>query len=237
MNEKNPVPKEHFYAFLFFCLIITLIGISFSPKVHDYAVGEDALLEGGTAFFCFLGAYFCFAICVLRKKYLSRISILYILGALFFIFIGGEEASWGHRIFILKPIILSEVANRQREFNIHNFPQFAHFIQYVGSSVVAVAIGVFPLLAVFSRKIRSLCIKIGIPLMPKIVIFGIWMGTLFLVMIPNYQIYPDINYAFGFAWTKVPFTEFREFYFSFMIFAYIFAEYFYLIKYKRDYEY
>jgi hypothetical protein len=87
-----------------------------------YAINEDKFFEwvGALSFFA-ASLFFGLAFWELRKKnalWLKRLALL-CLAALFF-FAGGEEISWGQRIFGLEtPEALKEV-NKQKEITVHN---------------------------------------------------------------------------------------------------------------------
>lgn len=165
------------------------------------------------------------------------------LGAFFLFFAGGEEISWGQRLITMKPVIWSNEWNTQREFNIHNIRALEGLLDDLASGGIVLVAGILPLLTYASSKVKRLCVRCGIPLMPKSVCFGVWMGCLFLILIPNIQSYGGFqvllswDLLFGFELSTIRFSEFRECYLIFMLFAYIFADYFYLLKYGSIYDF
>ncbi len=227
---------ERLYAFLFFSLSVYLVGLSFFPGRIAYAVREDGPIESMTAIFAFLGAYLCIQIFILRKRHLRQDAYLLLLGALPFLFMGGEEISWGQRMLVFKPIISAGDTNYQREFTLHNFYQLDKFIYMGGFAFVAIVGGVLPVLSYFYLPVRDAYRKLRLPLMPVSVMSGMASGLILMVVARHYK--PSAAAPFYFAWdVSYQLQEWREFYFCLMLFAYVFGDYFSLLKYHTAYGY
>ncbi len=229
-------PRERLYAALFICFSIFMIIFSFFPDVYDYWTREDGPLENGQAITCFLGAYLCIQIFILRKKILSRNDYVLFLGFLVFLFIGGEEISWGQRIFGIKPLLIPGDPNYQRELTLHNIHGLDQWI-YGGAIVLtALCAGVLPLLTRFFRPVKQLWLKCGIPLVPLSVIIGLWLGFIFLVLTRHYAY--DPAHPLKFVWdVETRIKQWRETYFYMMFMVVVLADYFYLIKYRTIYDF
>lgn len=126
----------NFRSFLNFIIfifpILFILGI-FLDKLNSGPFGsieyfilivEDGPLEYIQAIAFFLSfifaSYLAFAF---FKKHNKSFGFLFILMAFSFIFVSGEEISWGQRIFSLDASEFSP-ENLQKEINIHNLPEF-----------------------------------------------------------------------------------------------------------------
>ena len=213
--------------FLAFCFF--LLALSFAP-VPSYAglVSEDGPVETATAVACFMGAIFCLKSFILRRRLLSRTDFLLLVGAALFFFVGGEEISWGQRILGLRPVFAGSEANVQRELNIHNLQSLRYLIYFGGFLFIVITTGVMPLLSYISKRIRSLYIKVGVPIMPVSACLAMWLGFIIFVLVPQ------VRYGRGELFTvfyadMYAIEELREFYFAFVLAVYVFIDYFRLL--------
>ncbi len=220
--------SERLFSFVFIFCIAYLVAIGFLPEgPYTLSTAEGASVENATSIFALLGAYFCVKIFFLRKKYLSRFDFLFLLGGLAFLFVGGEEISWGQRTIGLRPIFDATELNDQRELTLHNFRALQGIILFGGLSTILIATGIMPLLSYFSKSVKKLYLKFGVPLMPKIVCAAVWIGLIGFVLALQVEYSADN--------LRNRLDELIELYFSFTLFSYIFADYFYLLKYKKPF--
>jgi hypothetical protein len=116
--------REIGYLRLYIAIILITIGASYSvyyfckPETVANLGDEDHFFEWWTATSLFIASAFCLNLFIRTRN------IFFILLFLLFIFGGGEEISWGQRIFGFKtPEIINEV-NVQKEFSFHNIEIF-----------------------------------------------------------------------------------------------------------------
>jgi len=224
------------WSFAFTSFVLCLIIFSYYPDWLNYSTKEDGLVENASVIFCFLGAYACIQNFFLRRKLFLGSSVILLLGGMALLFVGGEEISWGQRIIAMKPILAIDKANYQREFTLHNIHGLDTLIYYGGFWGFVMFMGILPILTYFFEDVKKFLIKVGVPLMPRCVNFGVWLGILWLVA------FGHIIYEKGRGLIFIPdvesrLQEFREFYFYFLACMYVAVEYFYLLKYKRIYNF
>ena len=110
------------YAFV---LVIVVIGIIISLVNREFLeakyIREDGLIEWLTVIGFVVGGLVCFrrALALRRAKPMGFITLTILLG-LAFMFIAGEEISWGQRIFRVKTPEWMQQRNTQEEMNLHN---------------------------------------------------------------------------------------------------------------------
>lgn len=118
----------------------------------------------------------------------SKKNIFLLLLGLLFVFAGGEEISWGQRIFNIEtPEVLLEI-NEQKEINIHNLSIFNGSVDGEKKTGLASFLTIhklfaafwfsycllIPILHKFSFKSRSFFNYINLPVVP------LWIGFLFI---------------------------------------------------------
>lgn len=116
---KKNYPTLLFVLPLFFT--ITAIGMLAWPlNAMSYITREDSIVEYLQFFVLIIG--FWGAILVSRKtsKKHLKISLMYLFFAFIFLFIAGDEISWGQRIFGFTTPQTIQSANSQKETTIHN---------------------------------------------------------------------------------------------------------------------
>lgn len=118
--QRYPVNKP--FLFLLSLLVISSYGLLLlgQPRV-DWLIQEDGLVETiGTAGFFLTGLGFLGAWWRHKRPFFWLKQFSYLGLAALFIFVAGEEISWGQRIFgFATPDELREI-NTQDEFNFHN---------------------------------------------------------------------------------------------------------------------
>lgn len=237
-DQPGPASEGRIYSVLFVILAAALAITAHLPYMADQFMGEDKGAELATAVLCFLGAYVSFQIFRMRAKIPGARPVLYLLGSALFFLIGAEEISWGQRIFILKPIRPETIPgglNLQREFNIHNLGDLEPLLVAGFGGAFLLFGGILPVAILLSKKVRALWTSLGLPLMPKAVCAGFWVGILLLIIWPGFSLSLGEISFFRRLWPRVPYEEMRELYFTAMLFAYLFAEYFHLLKHGTVY--
>jgi len=125
------------YVFVFivavFVSTILLITSQVTPELYIALTEEGKNLEFLTAIFYLLGGISLLYVAAKQRKVHLLSSIFILLLGLFFIFIGGEEESWGQWMFNYDVSESVKQVNTQDEINIHNLNIFKgalnpHFI-------------------------------------------------------------------------------------------------------------
>lgn len=118
--QHHPIPKR------FLVLLALFVSISYGLLLLgqsrvDWLIQEDGLIESvGTAGFFLTGLAFLGAWWQHKRPFFWFKQLSYLGLAALFIFVAGEEISWGQRIFGFDtPTELREI-NTQDEFNFHN---------------------------------------------------------------------------------------------------------------------
>lgn len=125
-------------AFLVTIVLLKLINRS----IYWRLVIEDGLFETLTAVAYLGAALFAFGVSfVLRRSGPRWAGWLYLLLGVGFLFISGEEISWGQRIFNVASPEFFEQYNHQQELNLHNFAggYLLHLAYIIVSGVAATA--------------------------------------------------------------------------------------------------
>ncbi len=133
-----------------------------------------------------------------------------LLFGLFFLFIAGEEESWGQWLLYYDPPAAFKDMNTQKEVNVHNLSLFASFLSpHSILNLVALLIGVLiPLGYRFIAPLRRLANAVNFPVSPMACI------TLFVLGL----LYERVSGLIYHQWAN---AEIREFIFSvgFFLFA------------------
>ena len=91
-----------------------------SPSAYRIWIREDGAVEYGTSV-AWYGAAVCTAVALFVDRSSFPLKLLvYVPLALLFVFAGGEEISWGQRLFHYQVPVLVETVNKQREMNVHD---------------------------------------------------------------------------------------------------------------------
>ncbi len=148
---------------------------------------EDHFYENFSAIVYFLASLLFLAVFITAKNEAKKRNLFFLLFALAFFFAGGEEISWGQRIFHFAPPAAMMAANAQGEFNIHNlgFIQHEHGFSQTLKSLLSfnrffilfyiVYTILIPLANRYSGKLSSFFARIRLP------IVSIWFGFLFVL--------------------------------------------------------
>jgi len=190
MNNKDPLSKPITYIVIVFYIIIGFSTLASGNRLSVALFDEDKYFEnvGAIGFFLTSLVFFYGFIKSLKSKlvidWYIRLQRVIVIGLAFiFFFAGGEEISWGQRIFnIQTPEALAEV-NVQGETNIHNISLFEYVIPFETA---------FDLLWMFLTIALPLLIAYIKPL-------GMFVEKFFLPP----RIYVGMLFLFNYLWAKV----------------------------------
>jgi len=180
LEISNSISSILFWSIMSFILVASIVLLYFTNKdLYMFLSQEDSFFENATAILYFVAGSLLI-ISSLSKVKRSKIfwkEILTLLLGLFFMFIAGEEISWGQRIFNLgTPEILKEY-NVQNEITIHNIKFLSNsFSVHRLLNIFGLLNGiVFPLLYNFNKSFRKLLNILNFPIVPLScsVLFGI----------------------------------------------------------------
>jgi hypothetical protein len=140
---------------------------------------EDGVLESLSAIFYFSAAgIFAFGF----KNKPAPLKFWCLFFAILLFMIGGEEISWGQRIFgIATPASLDSV-NVQNEFNIHNIDGIHQHVRMVGVAFVGLFCFLIPISNRFSQKMNQFYAQWGVPLFPLNTAWLVVLSILFMVI-------------------------------------------------------
>ncbi len=155
--------KKHIKTIIFFlplAIITILLSIRFThPKVHQFIIKEDSIVEYLTVFSSLAVSYFGAVILfkfkkIKNDKYTSfLLKFFCIIAIIFGIFIAGEEISWGQRIFNIETPENYKKINVQDETTIHNLEDTGNIFRY--STLIAGIHGAISwIFVIFLRKIK-----------------------------------------------------------------------------------
>ena len=208
-----------------FCASLILIFL-YDIDLYQLIAKEGANAELLTAIFYLLSGIIVLYLCWQRfcRGESIRSILFFVMLGMFFLFVAGEEESWGQWIFSFNtPEYVREV-NYQGEVNLHNMEFFKNFRGLLDPH----------------RVLNALVVLFGIvvPLFNKI--FTRFRDFLASINFPVCPVYSSIIFVFGIIYEKIGFTimphwahtEISEFIFSisFLIFSLSFY-----IEYKNSY--
>lgn len=184
MAKKNWLTQPALYLVIAFYFLWGFTTLGYNNVWGDFFYPEDRYFENVGAISLFIAAFIMsfvyFKAYKLRKVLdIHWIKLLFYSGLAFlFFFGGGEEISWGQRIFgIAEPPVLSNI-NMQGELNVHNLAVFEASEFFKADSIFNVFLFVFTALLPFgslvSKKIQDF-VNLYVPIM-------FWgLGALFFV--------------------------------------------------------
>jgi len=150
-------------CFVIACGSLTLLAFV-APTIFIHQFREDGPFEIGSAIFYFAAAFACVLLATRADGH--RFLRLWLgLLALLFVFVGGEEISWGQRMFGFATPEKLEVVNVQGEFTLHNVYSNSLFV-YPGLAVTALLLFVAPLLRARSKRARQFLDAFEFPTAP-----------------------------------------------------------------------
>ncbi len=114
-------------------LFATILGTKlFLPEIYQYFIREDSFSEYSQAIVYFIASTFSLLISYqFLKNGLKLHATLYIILFFGFLFISGEEISWGQRIFSIMNPEYFEQHNVQRELTLHNLDTVQKYLRHL----------------------------------------------------------------------------------------------------------
>lgn len=148
------------------CLLASIATLSVyyvaleQPAAYAHFIAEDNWAEYASFVF-WIVASISLAVMLWKKPDFRKI-VHFALVVVTFV-IGMEEISWGQRMFDFTPPEFFVTHNMQSELSVHNFAKSEAYYPYIGS-VVLLGVAVLPALSLIIPRLRSLCKKLGVPL-------------------------------------------------------------------------
>ncbi|MBW4481666.1 MAG: hypothetical protein KME14_03895 [Tildeniella torsiva UHER 1998/13D] len=140
---------------------------------------EDGPLENLSAVFYFCAAAI-FAIGFKNKSAPLRFWCLFFAVLLFLV--GGEEISWGQRIFgIATPESLNAV-NVQNEFNIHNIDGIHQYVRTIGVAFVGLFCFLIPISNRLNQRMSQIYTQLGVPIFPLSTVWLVALSIVFMIV-------------------------------------------------------
>jgi hypothetical protein len=134
----------------------------YNPEHMEFVCQEDGFVEYSEAFL-YLWAAGIFAYVGSHKGFRN---VWYFGYALLFLFVCGEEVSWGQRIFKLATPGALDAVNLQHELNLHNLDGIHQHHHLYGMIVCATIAYGFPLTDRFLPWARSFYRRFNLPIFP-----------------------------------------------------------------------
>ncbi|MBD2107710.1 hypothetical protein [Nodosilinea sp. FACHB-13] len=211
VRQQGEQPRYDIWLNCFITLLATnLLSIYIATNGTSdlgFVFQEDGVLESLSAVFYFSAAGI-FAFGFKNKSAPLRFWCLFFAVLMFMV--GGEEISWGQRIFgIATPASLDSV-NVQNEFNIHNIDGIHQHVRMAGVAFVGVFCFLIPISNRFSQQMRQFYTQWGVPLFPLNTAWLVVLSTLFMVIprainLPALFVPDEIGeFLLSFAW--IPFA-------------------------------
>ena len=158
----------------------------FNREAYIWLGTEDKFGENMTSVFYFVAGILMlirsFREVAGRRSTLIREALPILLG-IFFIFVGGEEISWGQRIFGVATPEALRTSNVQGEMNLHNLTIFdkggAILNQHTALNFIALMMGIVLPLAQWKLKwFRDLTERFNFPVLPVACLMWFFLGLL-----------------------------------------------------------
>ncbi len=184
--------RENLEKLVFYGILLIFSGCIvwlyfYNSKILNNLCKEDGFVEYLTSVFYFLASgLFLFA----NKKHRFKNMFFWFLAAMCFA-IGGEEISWGQRIFgIETPSNLGSI-NVQQELNLHNINGIHQNVRLIGVLIVTIICYFVPLSNWQFPKFKALYQKWSVPVFPLWLI-GLVTTSLLFMVVPRYVFHVKI---------------------------------------------
>lgn len=176
-------------AFLLLTVIYGLYIYATDAAKFDLLVEEDSFYENLTSIFLFFASFTLLYKFFMYQKFYGlwwKVGILLMAVALFFG--GGEEISWGQRIFHIQSSEFFKENNAQAETNLHNMVvDGVKLNKIIFSNLMSICFGIYflivPILWEKSPKMNALIDRFGISVPRPIHVIGFIIITL-LILVP-----------------------------------------------------
>ncbi len=216
---KNLTILEKFtFAFLFGSIIYGLYVFFTDTTFFDSLVAEDSFYENLTSLFLFLtsfvliGKFFSFG-----KYYGVWWKVGVGLMAIAMFFGGGEEISWGQRIFGIQSSEFFNQNNAQQETNLHNMVvDGVKLNKIIFSNLMSIAFGIYflvlPILWKKSEKLKNLIDKFGISVArPYQIVVFLLATALILIPIGHNRKWEIWEFAFALIMFSIVYNPWNKF--------------------------
>lgn len=211
IRQRSDQPRYYIWLNFFIALLATnLFSIYIATDGNadlGFVFQEDGVLESLSAVFYFAAAGI-FAFGFTSKSAPLRFWCLFFAVLLFMV--GGEEISWGQRIFGITTPESLESVNLQNEFNIHNINGIHQHVRMVGVAFVGLFCFLIPISNRVSQKMSQFYVQWGVPLFPLTTVWLVVLSILFMVIprainLPEIFVLDEIGeFLLSFAW--IPFA-------------------------------
>lgn len=184
---SNSRPSIVFWSIIAVAVWLALVALYYVlPEAYIWLGTEDKFGENMTSVFYFAAGLLMLwrSVTMIRKKQSSPLKeILPVLIALFFIFVGGEEISWGQRLLGFETPETIVDNNVQGETTLHNLTFFdrggAVLNQHTALNLIALLMGVIiPLGNRFVPPIRRLLSALNFPVPPMSITMWFVVGLI-----------------------------------------------------------
>ncbi|MBE9158266.1 hypothetical protein IQ265_15735 [Nodosilinea sp. LEGE 06152] len=191
--------------------LLSIYVVSHGSADLSFIFYEDGVLESLSAIFYFLAA----GILALGfKNKLAPLRFWCLFFAVLMFLVGGEEISWGQRLFgIVTPESLSTV-NVQDEFNIHNIDGIHQHVRLAGVAFISLFCFLIPITNQLSERLQRFYSRWGIPMFPLNTMWLVLLSLLFMTVprvmgLPNTFVLDEIGeFLLSFAW--IPFALYNS---------------------------
>lgn len=207
MPKNNMFSKPFVYIVVIVYIVLGFSTLSLEDRFAYYLFSEDRYFENIGAFSFFLTSLLFFYTFLLTIKTQSRDAffrmrqIVFFMLALMFLFGGGEEISWGQRIFNIEtPEALARV-NAQNEITVHNIEIGGYVIPFETFFDVfwLTLTIIIPLVSIYVKPFKQFADKLFF-------IVPLGVGFLFLF---NYlwAKAAEVVYVTSYSLQKIPFIQ------------------------------
>jgi hypothetical protein len=182
MRSSTAGAAERVLVGLFLLLCASLTGIALvAPDRFVRLFREDGAFETATALCYFVSAFACIVLAVRARGHGWLRTWLASL-ALLFIVVGGEEISWGQRLFGFGTPDGLAAINVQEEFTLHNIYSISLFT-YPALATTAMLLLVAPLLRANSAEARRFLDAFEFPVAPRLsaILYGAMLAAYLVV--------------------------------------------------------
>ena len=187
IKDKISFVANHQLASNLLLLTISLLLLTYHlttepSSFKEVIYGEDGILESLSAIFYFLASLFFLMGARTTTVGYKRWTYWCLFFCVLLFVVGGEEISWGQRIFgIVTPEQLSEV-NVQQEFNFHNIDGIHQNIRFFAVLFVFIFCYLIPLSNHYSDKLHRLYQRWQLPIFPASSIVIVTIATSFMIV-------------------------------------------------------
>lgn len=201
----------NFLATLLATNLLSIYVVSHGSTDLSFIFYEDGVLESLSAIFYFVAAgIFAFGF----KDRTAPLRFWCLFFAVLMFLVGGEEISWGQRLFgIGTPESLGAV-NVQDEFNIHNIDGIHQHVRLAGVAFISLFCFLLPITNRLNETLHRFYSRLGIPMFPVNTMWLVLLSLLFMIVpramnLPNTFVPDEIGeFLLSSAW--IPFALYNS---------------------------